>query len=26
MSIFHEIQLAIFWQCVMLQSYGWARC
>ena len=25
MSIFHEIQIAIFWQCVRLQSDGWAR-
>jgi len=25
MSIFHEIQMAIFCYCVMLQSHGWAR-
>jgi len=24
MSIFHEIQMAIFQYCVMLQSHGWA--
>jgi len=24
MSIFHSIQMAIFWYCVMLQSDGWA--
>jgi len=23
-SIFHEIQMATFWYCVMLQSHGWA--
>jgi len=25
MSIFHEIQMAIFRYCVTLQSHGWAR-
>jgi len=24
MLIFHEIQTAIFWYCVMLQSHAWA--
>jgi len=25
MSIFHDIQMAIFRYCVMLQSHGWVR-
>jgi len=25
MSIFHEIQMAIFRYCVILQSHGWAH-
>jgi len=25
MSLFHEIQMAIFRYCVMLQSHGWVR-
>jgi len=24
MSIFYEIQMAIFWYCVILLSHGWA--
>jgi len=26
MSIFHDIQMAIFRYCVVLQSHGWASC
>jgi len=25
MSILHDLQMAIFWYCVSLQSNGWAR-